>query len=310
MSEFRYYTGDIIKSAGVKNNHTIIWLSAVVSSFNFFASLIPIFFIERIGRRKILIGSTIGVVIALLMMGGSFLVVNRDTALVGTDFPKPTTHISNFDHCASYSNCDYCVTDESCGFCSPNIGDTSTPGACLPVSNTYPDDYSSFGACASNANASTFEWRSKFCTTKYTMLPLVVMVIYLICFASGLTTAPWVLNAEIYPLWARSTCVGASTATNWMFNLLISATFLTLSEAITKYGTFFLYAFLTSIGVVIFVFFVPETKNKSLVEIEELFKMRRNQMKTTRKPKLILTTDVSGCPDYGKVVKDSDLLRF
>lgn len=49
---------------------------------------------------------------------------------------------------------------------------------------------------------------------------------------------PWTINAEIYPMWARSTGNAVATSTNWIFNLIISLTFLTLSTAITRQGTF------------------------------------------------------------------------
>jgi uncharacterized membrane protein YuzA (DUF378 family) len=55
---------------------------------------------------------------------------------------------------------------------------------------------------------------------------------------------------------------------NWGLNFLISYTFLTLIDAITKQGTFWLYAFFGICAVVFFVTFVPETKDRSLEQIQ------------------------------------------
>ena len=47
---------------------------------------------------------------------------------------------------------------------------------------------------------------------------------------------PWTINSEIYPLWARSTGNSASTFTNWICNLAVSMSFLSLTEAMTRQG--------------------------------------------------------------------------
>lgn len=52
----------------------------------------------------------------------------------------------------------------------------------------------------------------------------------------GMGPMPWTINSEIYPMWARSSCNSVATSTNWMFNLLISMTFLTLTKELTKEG--------------------------------------------------------------------------
>ena len=55
---------------------------------------------------------------------------------------------------------------------------------------------------------------------------------------SGLGPMPWTVNSEIYPMWARSTGNSLATATNWVFNLIVSLTFLTLLEHVGKYGKY------------------------------------------------------------------------
>lgn len=47
---------------------------------------------------------------------------------------------------------------------------------------------------------------------------------------------PWTVNSEIYPLWARSTGNACSSGINWIFNVLVSLTFLHTAEYLTYYG--------------------------------------------------------------------------
>ncbi|KAI6192148.1 hypothetical protein M3Y97_00305500 [Aphelenchoides bicaudatus] len=290
INTIMYYTGTLIKSAGIRNNHTIIWLSVITSFVNFIGNFIPFALIERYGRRRVLLTSVAAVTISLVLLGTSFLLINKDTKL--TTSPEEMQHlvglplelnknVSNFDHCIKKQNCDFCVTDDRCGFCSP---DTQKVGLCLPLDPLKSDQRSSTGYCSSSSSGSylhsfnggqVFEWADVYCKTKYTAAPLALMVLYLLVFSAGYAPLPWVLNAEFYPLWARSTCVSISTFMNWATNLLISVTFLTLSVAITRYGTFYMYAALTAVAFIVFYKFIPETTNTSLDEVESLFMTNR-----------------------------------
>ena len=59
---------------------------------------------------------------------------------------------------------------------------------------------------------------------------------------------PWTINSEIYPLHLRSLGVSIATMVNWAGNLIISYTFLDLTQAITTYGAFWLYAAIGVLG--------------------------------------------------------------
>ena len=87
-------------------------------------------------------------------------------------------------------------------------------------------------------------------------------------FAIGLGPVFWLLIAEIFPLALRGRAMSLATVANWGFNLVVSVTFLDLVGAITSAGAFLVYAIL-SLGALVFVaMMVPETKGRSLEEIE------------------------------------------
>lgn len=114
-------------------------------------------------------------------------------------------------------------------------------------------------------------------------LTMAGMLVYLFFFAPGMGPMPWTINSEIYPSWARSWCLSATTSVNWLFNLLVSMTFLTLAREITQQGAFYLYASLASVGFLYFVFVLPETKGKTLEELEDLFSSGEKPQRPKRK---------------------------
>jgi sugar porter (SP) family MFS transporter len=87
-------------------------------------------------------------------------------------------------------------------------------------------------------------------------------------FAIGLGPVFWLLIAEIYPLKVRGTAMGVATIANWGADFIVTISFLTLLNAISGVGTFLLFAFLTLIALIYFRIKVPETKGRSLQQIE------------------------------------------
>lgn len=94
------------------------------------------------------------------------------------------------------------------------------------------------------------------------------LMLYVAFFAVGLGPVFWLLISEIYPLKVRGSAMGVATVGNWGSNLIVSLTFLTLIDTIGRPFTFWLYAAMT-IGAILFTYFlVPETKGRSLENIE------------------------------------------
>jgi sugar porter (SP) family MFS transporter len=87
-------------------------------------------------------------------------------------------------------------------------------------------------------------------------------------FAVGLGPVFWLMISEIFPIQMRGPAMAVCTMFNWGLNFAISYTFLTLTGAITKQGTFWLYAFFGVCALVFFFTLVPETKDRSLEEIQ------------------------------------------
>jgi sugar porter (SP) family MFS transporter len=88
-------------------------------------------------------------------------------------------------------------------------------------------------------------------------------------FAIGLGPVFWLLIAEIYPLKIRGAAMSVATMANWAANFVVTITFLTLLGAVGGIGAFFLFAFLTVVALGYFWRKVPETKGRSLQQIEQ-----------------------------------------
>ena len=94
------------------------------------------------------------------------------------------------------------------------------------------------------------------------------LMLYVGSFAVGLGPVFWLILSEIYPLRIRGRAMSVGTLANWSANLIVALSFLTLTRAMGKAATFWLYG-LVSIGAWLFAFFlVPETKGKTLEQIE------------------------------------------
>ncbi len=92
---------------------------------------------------------------------------------------------------------------------------------------------------------------------------------YIISFGIGLGPVMWLLISEIYPTKIRGKAMSIATLSVWGANWLVAGTFLSLLDHAGPAKTFWLYACLCVAAFVFCYAFVPETKGRSLEQIEE-----------------------------------------
>lgn len=97
---------------------------------------------------------------------------------------------------------------------------------------------------------------------------IAMLLMFIIGFAMSAGPLIWVLCSEIQPLKGRDFGITVSTTTNWIANMIVGATFLTLLNTLGNAPTFGLYALLNLLFIVLTLWLIPETKNVSLEHIE------------------------------------------
>ncbi|XP_072003224.1 proton myo-inositol cotransporter isoform X1 [Engystomops pustulosus] len=266
-----YYSATILQMSGVDDDRLAIWLSAITAFTNFSFTLVGVWLVEKVGRRKLTLGSLTGTTLALIVLALGFLLSAQVSPPITL---KPTDPASQNSTCSKYSFCTGCMLDSSCGFCYKVNGSNIIDSSCIPV-DPKTTEQSAWGRCTNETKSkSGTNWAYNYCPTSYSWTALLGLVLYLVFFAPGMGPMPWTVNSEIYPLWARSTGNACSSGVNWICNVMISLTFLHTAEYLTYYGVFFLYAGFASVGLIFIYGCLPETKGKKLEEIESLFENR------------------------------------
>jgi sugar porter (SP) family MFS transporter len=99
-------------------------------------------------------------------------------------------------------------------------------------------------------------------------LVLADILVYLAFFCIGLGPIFWLLISEIYPTTVRAQAMSLATMANWASNFMVAATFLTLVEHLGMRGCFLVFAGLCLAAFMFSLRMVPETRGRTLEQIE------------------------------------------
>lgn len=210
INTIMYYSSVILSQSGFGDKshpRDAMLMSAAVAGGNALFTLVAIYLVDRVGRRKLMLYTLPGVIVALGLMSFTFFAINA----------APTSAIA------------------------------------LPTSVTSG-------------------------------MALGGMLLYICTFASGMGLLPWAVTGEIFPSALAGRANAVTTATNWLTNLAVSITFLTLFTAYSG-AAFAGYAVIAVVAFVYFYFKLPETAGLSLSEIQLLFQDRNNSGGKTERRK-------------------------
>jgi sugar porter (SP) family MFS transporter len=178
-----YYAPTLLESAGL-GEHAAIGGTVVVGLINVLLTIVAINLLDRVGRRSLLLGGTIGMIVGLLVLAMSF---------IGQG--------DSIDHL-------------------------------------------------------------------HAGVAIAALCVYVGSFAIGLGPGFWLLISEIYPLRVRGSAMSLAGVTNWLVNFLVAISYLSILAAVGRPATFFGLAAITFLSFLFMSARVPETKGRSLSEIE------------------------------------------
>ena len=262
------YSSTILRMAGFSVKDAV-WFSVVPSFANLVTKIAGALLVERIGRRKLFITSSTGTCIFLYILATSFYLENKSSL--------SATPLFEGGKC-EYDKCATCVANSNCGFCTVKVGNDYFNGTC----SEGTEDHSKFRTNRTKCivledyevgSVNDSKWYYDHCPeSKFAIMSLVALLMYVACNAAGIVPLPWIINSEIYPMWARGKGASLSSLFNWITNLLINLTFLTVFDLLGPPNALVMYGTIALTATLFVLFLLPETSKQPLEGIEKMFK--------------------------------------
>lgn len=99
-------------------------------------------------------------------------------------------------------------------------------------------------------------------------LPVLSLCVFMVAFSLGFGPIPWMISAEVFPAEVKSVASSAAGTFNWFLAFIVTNFYLELRNAIGGDVTFYIFTGISLVGTAFVFFIVPETKGKTLSEIQ------------------------------------------
>ena len=237
-----FYATSIFEQTGIGRDAAFS-SGVLLSSVSVVFTIIVMYFIDKLGRRPLLLLGTLGIAVSLLLCAYSF-----NTAT----YNIPSTAIEHFDFSDSkkLEPLTSIVYNSDVEFKNAVINRVGN--------EVYNKNSSAILQAATKMNAN---------------LVLIGILGFVACFAFSLGPVMWVLLSELYPIKYRGLAIGFIAFVNSLVSSLVQFIFPLELSYLGSAMTFLIFGGLALVGFMFLLKFLPETKGKSLEELEtELIK--------------------------------------
>ncbi|XP_060523215.1 uncharacterized protein LOC132700112 [Cylas formicarius] len=101
-------------------------------------------------------------------------------------------------------------------------------------------------------------------------LPVFSLIVYNVFFSLGLGPLPWAVVGEVFPSNIKGFATAVCSGSNFLVSCVITFLFPLISEALGMAGSFWLFGAFCFVGIIFVYYFLPETKGKTLAEIQKM----------------------------------------
>lgn len=235
-----FYAPMIFEQSGIGTDASFSQ-AIYVGLINLVFTLLAISMIDKLGRKPLLIFGVSGIAICMFLLSYGF-------------------------HSATYT-----LTEKSISALPAEV-DQSQLSSMMNV--TFTDDVAFKLALRENLGVQTAKtYESELITAAVTMnatLILIGILGFVASFAISVGPVMWVLFSELFPIWIRGLAISFVGLVNSAVSFGVQLVFPWELEALGSTFTFMIYGIFAVLGLIFIAFVVPETKGKTLEELEKI----------------------------------------
>ncbi|XP_046743453.1 facilitated trehalose transporter Tret1-2 homolog [Diprion similis] len=139
------------------------------------------------------------------------------------------------------------------------------------------------------------------------VIPAISIVMYILTSTMGFLVLPFAMIGEIYPARFKDILSGLTTCLAYVFSFMVLKAYPEMLKSIDKHGVFMFYTAFSLFGTIFVAVFLPETKGKTLQEIEESYKNNKRARTVSGKTKTTGCSDENGDKDIQlKIITSKD----